>query len=171
LNVSKPTSFTQPEKFFIRYSNTDLRELIGKVLEEYAGVDMEPEYQRDYVWEDKDKEALIDSIFNNVSIGHFVFCKNEFKTNSKAYEILDGKQRLSTLVAFFEDRFQYKGYYFSELSRRDKNHFEGFGVTFGTLEYPTLEQKYLAFISLNTSGKVMDKEHLANIQKRYTEMN
>ena len=36
------------------------------------------------------------------------------------YDVLDGKQRLTTLIEYFTDSFKYKGKYFSELSFLDQ---------------------------------------------------
>lgn len=73
---------------------------------------MDPDYQRDYVWADKDKEYLLDSIFSKLDIGKFVLVEQDSKVwfeTHNMYEILDGKQRLSTLVAFYENRIPYHG--------------------------------------------------------------
>ena len=81
---------------------------------------MNPDYQRDYVWELSDKQLLIDSIFNNIDIGKFAFIHLDYKTWNKtgyAYEILDGKQRLKTIIDFYENRFSYKGIYYNDLSK------------------------------------------------------
>lgn len=53
----------------------------------------------------------------------FVFVQRDYGYKGKLYEIIDGKQRLTALLEFNEDRFQYNGYYFSELSNADKNKF------------------------------------------------
>lgn len=169
ISSSADTHFSQPNRFHIKFYNCQLDSLLGKVLSNYAGVDFSPEYQREYVWGESDKIALLDSIFNNISIGHFVFCTNEY-SSGKLFEILDGKQRLSTIIDFYEDRFKYRGYYFSELSKTDKIKFYSVGITIGELDRPTLEEKYNAFISLNTSGKVMSKNHLDVVKQKLAEL-
>jgi hydrogenase maturation factor len=152
--------------------NSDLRmsfmqqtisSLFNKVY--HFGVDFEPEYQRDFVWNLEDKIALIDSIFNNVEIGKFVFIHLGYY-GKYAYEILDGKQRLKTLLDFFEDRFQYKGKYFSDLSIREQDFFEDYSVSVAeTRDELTREQKLRYFLKLNTNGKVMAKEQLEKVEK------
>jgi uncharacterized protein with ParB-like and HNH nuclease domain len=73
------------------------------------------------VWELEDKVALIDSIFNNVDIGKFAFIHLNYG-EKYTYEILDGKQRMRAILDYYENRFQYKGKYFNELSCREQNH-------------------------------------------------
>ena len=68
---NKSTSFRQEEKYRIRYVNSGIRSLLNMVY--HFGVDFDVDYQRGYVWSMKDKLLLIDSIFNNIEIGKFVF--------------------------------------------------------------------------------------------------
>ena len=165
-----PVKFTKPEAFRMQHSNRTIEGLISMVMGDHAGVDFTPEYQREYVWTEEDKVKLIDSIFNNVTIGLFVFAKLPYAPDSKTYEMVDGKQRLTTLVEFYEDRFPYKGVYFSQMNFHDINHFETYGISMGTLDEPTEKEKYAAFLAVNTFGRVMDEEHLAKVRADYEAM-
>lgn len=129
----------------------------------FYGIDFNPDYQRDYVWDLQDKILLIDSIFNNVKIGHFAFADRGCASNVM-YEVIDGKQRLDALSAYYEDRFEYNGKFFSELSKKDQHHFKNYSVQIMDIQNATKEQILRYFILLNIAGKVMDKEHL-NIAK------
>lgn len=133
------------------------------------GVDFEPEYQRRFVWELEDKIALIDSIFNNVEIGKFVFIHLGYEGDI-AYEILDGKQRLRALLDFYEDRFKYKGKYFNDLSIREQQFFEDYPVSVAeTRDEITREQKLRYFLKLNRAGHVMAKEQLEKVEEMLNE--
>ena len=131
----------------------------------YFGIDFSPEYQRDYVWDLEDKVDLIDSIFNNIEIGKFVFIHNPYGTNDNTYTVLDGKQRTLTLLAFYENRFPYKGLYYNDLSFRDKAHFLNYRVSVSEVDEISEEQILRYFISLNTAGKTMDKSHIEKVRK------
>jgi hypothetical protein len=163
----KETKLTKPESFTMSKNSFMLSSVISKVLSDYAGVDFTPEYQRDWVWTLEDKQKLIGSIFNNITIGMIVLASKPYADNQKSLEVIDGKQRLTALVEFFEDRFQYEGYYFSQLSQTDKNHFEDYSIMVGTLERPSEKEKYAAFLAVNTFGKVMDEEHLKSVREKY----
>jgi hypothetical protein len=131
------------------------------------GIDMNPEYQRDLVWELEDKVALIDSIMNDVEIGRFVFMKKNYSsTESTMSEVIDGKQRLTALIEFFEDRFAYKGLKYSEMNPMDKNHFTNKSILRIDVDQMTIEQRMDYFIRINTTGKAMDAEHLENVKKK-----
>ena len=127
-------------------------------------LNMEPDYQRGHIWNLDDKVALIDSIFNNIEIGKFVFIFTGYEGNSH-YEILDGKQRLTALVEFFEGRFKYRGKTFFEMHWRDQNHFEHYSISYARTENPmTDEQKYKYFIKMNTFGKAQDPAHIEHVK-------
>lgn len=158
----KETTFTQDDSIYIRFYNTSLESLLNKFY--LSGVDMNPPYQRDYVWDDKDKEALLDSIFNHIEIGKFAFINKDY-INGFHYEILDGKQRLSTLLDFYENRLPYKGAYYNDLSANDRYTFLNTPVTIGETENLTMEQIYQYFYKLNRCGKIMSEEHLKQIRE------
>lgn len=166
--VDKGTNFCQDEKYYIRMLNSGIGSLLHMVY--YSGVDMEIEYQREHVWKLADKIDLIDSIFHNIDIGKFVFVQRDFSVDGALYEILDGKQRLTAISEFYEDRFKYKGFYFSELSGIDKNKFKNHGVAYGYLENPDRKAIFETFIKLNTCGKPMDKKHIDHVQKLLDEL-
>lgn len=155
------TNFTENEKIDIRFYNQDIESLVNKYY--LSGVEMDPPYQRDYVWDDKDKESLLDSIFQHIEIGKFAFVTRDW-TSEKHFEILDGKQRLSTLLDFYENRLPYRGAYFNDLSSRDRYTFLHTNVTVGETGELTQEQIYRYFCVMNKAGRVMDEEHLRKVQ-------
>lgn len=150
--------FSTPDLDRILFYKQNISSLLHMVY--YSGVDFNPEYQRELVWTDEDKSCLIDSIFKNIEIGKFAFSENE---NNK-YEIIDGKQRLSTLVDFYEDKFEFNGKLFSQLSTKDRTHFLNSSVPIAILENISKKQKLEYFLRLNTQGRVMDKKHLKKVQ-------
>lgn len=132
------------------------------------GIDMNPEYQRGYVWGAKDKELLIDSIFQNIEIGKFAVVHKNNDINGPLYEILDGKQRLTTLVEFYENRFAYNGFYFKDLNGVDKNNFLNFDISLAEIDRNDIDnQKVILeyFLRLNRAGKTTDTEHLSKIER------
>lgn len=160
------TSFIKNKDLRLSYMQQTIDSLFSKVY--HFGVDFEPEYQREFVWELEDKIALIDSIFNNIDIGKFVFIRHDY-SNELLYEILDGKQRLRAILDFYEDRFQYKGCYFSDLSRKDQNHFEDYSISVAEVGEMSKEQILRYFIMLNTGGKAMAKEQLDKVKTMLVE--
>jgi len=165
------TQFTKEDKYHIRQLNSGIDSLLHMVYASHAGVDFDVDYQREHVWELEDKVALIDSIFNNVDIGKIVFVQLREDVEGKYYQVLDGKQRLTALCEFYEDRFPYKGVYFSQLSHRDKHTFKNHGITYGFLENPDKCGIYESFIKLNTCGKPMDHKHIDKVRDLLNKLN
>jgi len=157
--------FTQNKDIKLSYSQTTINGLFTKAYS--FGINFEPEYQREFVWNLEDKIALIDSIFNNVDIGKFTFIyyeSEQWQETGFGYEILDGKQRLRAILDFYEDRFAYKGKSFSELSYRDKHQFKDYGVVEAEVHNLTREQILRYFIMLNTGGRIMAKEQIDKVR-------
>lgn len=133
----------------------------------HFGVDMDPYYQRGYVWEQEDKELLIDSIFSNIRIGELVFAKRDYETCQSSgclYEILDGKQRLDALRGYYENRYPYHGYYFNDLGARDRHVFLERTIPVADLIRPDEETILRCFLMLNRTGKRMDAAHLSSVE-------
>ncbi len=166
----KATSFAKKEKVYLRMLNSPISSLLSMVQANHAGVDMDVDYQREHVWTTKDKIELIDSIFDNIDIGKFVFVQRNMRVAGKLYEILDGKQRLTAITEFVEDRLKYRGFYFSELSHHDQYKFTDTNVSYGYLENPSKEAIFETFIKLNTCGKPMASKHINHVKQLLSEL-
>ena len=130
------------------------------------GVDMNPDYQRDFVWSAKDQQELLDSIFHNIEIGHFVFVERDtISFTDPAYEILDGKQRLTTLLAFYLNQISYGDIYYNDLRQKDKHWFEQLTVSVAILRNKSRKDILEQFIALNTTGHTVDETHIDNVKK------
>ena len=66
-----------------------------------GGLDLQPEYQRDYVWNQDFKEKLIYSLIKRYPIGN-ISIRNLEELNDKGArsEVVDGQQRLTTILNF-----------------------------------------------------------------------
>lgn len=100
-----------------------------------GGLVCDPLYQREYVWTERDKDALLESLFERLEIGPFTFIRhagylhagdkslntyrslegNIFtiaKEDDYTVAIIDGQQRITTIMDFMFDRRPYKGIFF-----------------------------------------------------------
>jgi hypothetical protein len=153
-----PPELTKNKDLLLNYSQRDIYSLMHMYYN--FGLDLNPDYQRGNVWSQDDKVLLIDSIFKNIDIGKFTIIKRPFRENKQSYEILDGKQRVIALLEFSEDKFKYKGLKFSELHRRDQNHFGNYSISYAEASPMSHEQKYRYFLNLNITGKAVDPNHI-----------
>ena len=147
------------------FYNSTIESLLHRCY--FFGVDFNPDYQRDYVWDHADKEKLIGSVFENVDIGKFVFVSNIEKAQKgdPMYEIVDGKQRLNTLMQYYENRFPYKGYRFRDLSGKDKGVFLRHNVVYADIENCSKKEILNIFLMLNTTGRQMSEKQLEKVRR------
>jgi hypothetical protein len=87
-----------------------------------------PEFQRPPCWTVDQKIRFIESVYLGLFIG--TFCTHEADwegadaTPTKfSGWLIDGQQRLLTIEGYWNDEFKVFGYYFSELTRREKLRF------------------------------------------------
>ena len=102
---------------------------------------------------------------NDIEIGRIVLMKRPYEdTRKHMYEMIDGKQRLTTLLEFYEDRFEYKGLKFSEMHPWDQSHFGQ--KQMAVIEAPEMSQQEILeyFIRVNTSGRPVNPEHLDKVK-------
>ncbi|MDZ4055805.1 MAG: DUF262 domain-containing protein, partial [Polynucleobacter sp.] len=84
---------------------------------------LQPDYQRREVWGDAARVMLIDSILNDIPMPK-IFVSKAIKDMRTYRSVIDGQQRITTILSFLNDGFQledpysgpYKGMKFSELS-------------------------------------------------------
>ena len=69
-------------------------------------LDLEPPYQRKSVWSPKDKKFFIDTIFRNYPSPAIFLHKSINDQGQSLYHVVDGKQRLSTIIDFVQDKIK-----------------------------------------------------------------
>lgn len=166
------SNFTENDNIRLYFNNSTIESLLHRAY--FFGIDMNTDYQRDFVWDDIDKEYLIDSIFKNVDIGKFVLVHRtdeQWRENGYSYEILDGKQRLNTLKEFYENRFPYHGVYFSELSHNDRHTFLEHMISIAEIKDASKKDILTTFLKLNRGGRVMDKMQIDKVEKMLEDIN
>lgn len=96
-------------------------------------------YQRKLVWTLEEKQKLIESILNKFPIPNILLAKT---TDDEGFEIIDGMQRLHTMVSFIEQGFPYNGRYFNlkNLANAKNRADNGFFDEKKNIEYLTDEE-------------------------------
>lgn len=75
----------------------------------YGGrLDIRPPYQREFVYNAKQKEAVIDTIIKGFPLNVMYWAVRE----SGDFEIIDGQQRTLSICQFINGDFSYKNRYF-----------------------------------------------------------
>ena len=130
--------------------------------------------QRDYCWTLTQKRELINSVLIGRHIPHCAIINTISKSNDKEdlFLIIDGKQRLSTLFDFVDDKFTLiideKEYLFSELPSDYQSAINGYYFRYYVVNEEwdnriTDEQKITWFKFINYAGTPQDIEHLQRL--------
>jgi uncharacterized protein with ParB-like and HNH nuclease domain len=131
--------------------------------------------QRGFVWTLEQKRELIYSMLIGRHIPHCAVLNTIDKENEDKdiYQIIDGRQRLSTIKFFLEDKFTIKlegnEYLFSELPDDYKTKINRFYFRYYVVNEPwdervTDEQKITWFNFINFAGTLQDKEHMEKLK-------
>lgn len=131
-----------------------------------------PEYQRTLVWTLKQKQDYINNLFNGMAeIRPTILLYYEDKKD--IYEVLDGKQRLTTLFQFIDNEFAIivdgEEVYFNDLIDTDKKFILNHNVywtrimSFKVLEPIALEDKLTLFLEKNYLGTRMSDEQINKV--------
>ena len=165
--VHGTTNFSENQNVRLEFNNSNLESLLHYYY--FFGIDTNPDYQRGYVWEKGDQELLLDSIFKNINTGNFVLITRSQESRLKTphmYEILDGKQRLLTLAAFYENRISYQGKFFNDLSGKDRHTFLNHRTPIAFVDECDRRMVLKYFLMLNRTGKSMDPKHLQMVEEK-----
>lgn len=84
----------------VSFDNYDItvRQLYSMIAERQ--IELQPEYQRHFVWDSTRQSQLIESIFLGIPIPNLFMATNTDST----WEVIDGLQRLTTIVNFVGDQ-------------------------------------------------------------------
>jgi uncharacterized protein with ParB-like and HNH nuclease domain len=96
MNLNKATSEIRDERHNVGFDSYDItvKQLVDMISE--AQINISPDYQRRFVWDDVRQSQLIESIFLGIPIPSLFMATNE----DSSWEVVDGLQRITTLVNF-----------------------------------------------------------------------
>lgn len=94
------TQFSPREKYRITAEITKLKDF-PNYAEEYV---TRPPYQRNTVWSRKKKQDLWDSLMRRFYVPRIILREVRVAGGLRKLEVVDGQQRISTVVEFFQDK-------------------------------------------------------------------
>lgn len=129
--------------------------------------DLNADYQRDYVWSEKEQQAFLCHLISGLPVGHISFVENE----KQMYEVVDGKQRLTTLKLFVSNQIPIvlngEVYHYSDLDVGEQRAFRNLMLPAIELLDNSEKAKIKYFIDINFSGVPQSKEHEEKVLKMY----
>ena len=145
----------------------------GKVLE------LNPFYQRGLVWTLEQKRDYILALFNGKATIEPTIVEY-FKDNYKIHmmEVLDGKQRLTTIFDFIDNKFSIivdgNEIYFKDLIEKDQRFLFKHDVKNTRVmsrdisKKVSMQDKIDLFLEINEKGTKMSDEHLKEIKDKFS---
>lgn len=158
------------EKRHLRTQSYDksVNDLVGMMRD--GRIILTPEYQRNYVWDNKKASLLIESILLNIPIP-VIYAAREPNENL-SWNIVDGLQRLNALKRFYNNEFsligleilsELNGKKYNSLNTKTKSYLDDANLRIVLLfedSHPDI--KYDIFMRLNTGSVKLKPQELRN---------
>ena len=129
-------------------------------------LDVRPEYQREYVYDDKKRDAVINTVMKDFPLNIMYFVDRQDGT----YEVLDGQQRIISICRYFSNMFSVKvpaatgGFNtvnYPNLFDEDKSKFLDYELQVYICQ-GTDKEKLEWFEIINIAGEVLEKQEIRN---------
>lgn len=126
------------------------------------------------MWSSDDAQLLLDQVFDNQPIGSLAVVLNQDSDISHYCEIVDGRQRLTTLIRFVKGLFPYidehgREVYFCDMTKYDQSAFKKTKVPYYELSNEndgtvTDKQKVDFFYRVNFAGVPQSESHKKHLE-------
>jgi hypothetical protein len=124
----------------------------------YGGrLDIRPPYQREFIYKDKQREAVIDTLTKSFPLNVMYWAVRE----DGAYEVIDGQQRTISICQFVEGEFAFKNRYFHNLQNDEQEQILNYKIMI-YLCSGTDSEKLEWFKTINIAGEKLTDQELRN---------
>ena len=138
---------------FDGYKDSDEEGVVG-----FGGkLDIRPKYQREFVYDDKKRAAVIDTIQKGFPLNVMYWAK----TGKDTYEVLDGQQRTISFCQYLNGDFSFEGKYAHNLTSDQREKIENYELLVYVCEGEDSE-KLDWFKIVNIAGEKLTDQELRN---------
>lgn len=124
----------------------------------YGGkLDVRPPYQREFVYKDKQRNAVLDTVNKGFPLNIMYWVK----TGEDTYEILDGQQRTLSICTYVNGDYSIDFRFFHNLTDDEKEHILNYELTVYICE-GTDREKLDWFRVVNIAGEKLTEQELRN---------
>jgi hypothetical protein len=120
-------------------------------------LNIRPKYQREFVYKDKQRDAVIETVRKNFPLNVMYWVKNEDDT----YEVLDGQQRTISICEYVDGKFSLNYQYFHNLEDTEKEQILNYKLMVYFCEGNDKE-KLDWFKTINIAGEKLTDQELRN---------
>lgn len=138
------------------YQDNDENGVVG-----YGGkLDIRPPFQREFVYNDSQQKAVIDTVTKGFPLNVMYWSVRE-DDKEKPYEIIDGQQRTLSICKYINSEFSFKDLYFHNLEEDQKKNVLDYKLTVYVCEGSDSE-KLEWFKTINIAGEELTNQELRN---------
>ena len=124
----------------------------------YDGLlDIRPPYQREFIYKDKQREAVIDTILKNYPLNVLYWAVRD----DGGFEVIDGQQRTISICQFVNGDFAYMFRYFHNLQKDEQEKILNYKLMIYLCE-GTDSEKLEWFRTINIAGEKLTEQELRN---------
>lgn len=120
-------------------------------------LDIRPPYQREFIYKDKQREAVIDTLTKNFPLNVMYWAVRQ----DGGYEVIDGQQRTISICQFVEGDFAYKNRYFHNFQNDEQKQILDYKIMV-YLCSGTDSEKLEWFKTINIAGEKLTDQELRN---------
>jgi len=121
-------------------------------------LNVRPPYQREFVYKDAQRNAVITTIKKNFPLNVMYWAKND----DGSFEILDGQQRTISFCQYINSVFSYNSMYFHNLTKEEQDAILNYTVDIYICEGSDRERLDW-FETINIAGEKLTRQELLNI--------
>lgn len=127
-------------------------------------VNMNPDFQRKYIWTQKQKEQYVEWILRGGKSGKDIYFNHPkwFKGFEGEMIIVDGKQRVEAVLSFLDNKVKAYGYYYKQYKDKLNMLIVGFSVYIADLENRSDILQW--YIDMNTGGTYHTNEEIKHVK-------
>lgn len=152
----------------VTLKNITVRELVKNYQDNeengvvgYGGeLDIRPSFQREFVYNDKQQKAVIDTISKGFPLNIMYWAVRD-NNEEKPFEIIDGQQRTLSICKYINSEFSFKDLYFHNLEEDEKEKILDYELTIYVCE-GTDSEKLEWFKTINIAGEELTDQELRN---------
>lgn len=127
----------------------------------YGGkLDIRPPFQREFVYNDKQQKAVIDTVSKGFPLNVMYWAVRD-NDEEKPFEIIDGQQRTLSICKYINSEFSFKDLYFHNLEEDQKKEILDYPLTVYVCE-GTDSEKLEWFKTINIAGEELTDQELRN---------
>lgn len=120
-------------------------------------LNLRPKFQREFIYNEAQRNAVIDSILKNYPLGTMYWSK----TNENEYEMVDGQQRTISICQYINNEFPVKNKFFNDLTDEEKHELLEYKLKVYICEGSTAD-KLDWFQTINMAGEILNKQEIRN---------